>query len=420
MVTLEEFMNIFHLKESGYSISSISRMTGRDRKTIRKYLNKGKSKIPAVKPRLSKESILERFKPYVISLNKASTSELPPATVIYEQLVKRGYQGSLSLLRKWLQQYRAEHFPKVIIRYETAPGKQAQVDWGEKKLKDVLTGFVRKVYIFCMILSYSRTRFTWFAPRADMYHFMQGHILAFEYFGGVPEEILYDQNRCVVLKPGIKDVTINNRFLDFALHYNFTPLLCRPYRPETKGKVENTVKFVKQNFLAIQDTNNLFTLNRRKDGWLNKINQKVHSTTQEIPFKRLPQENLQDIKCFAPYDLHYLETRKVFNDATFSFNAQRYSVPPMYIGKSVSVKYRPPMERIDVYHLDKFITQHRTDSTDRYVIKRSHRHDLWKVWRGDKKLFYQQHRQDESNNHPLELYEQISLMEQFDVHSSTA
>ncbi len=97
-----------------------------------------------------------------------------------------------------------------------------------------------------------------------------GHILAFDYFGGVPEEILYDQNRCVVLKPGIKDVTINNRLLDFALIITLQSWLCRPYRPETKGKVENTVKFVKQNFLTIQDTNNIFVLNQRKKEWLNE------------------------------------------------------------------------------------------------------------------------------------------------------
>jgi len=419
MIRLEEFMDIFRLKETGYSISSISRITGKDRKTIRKYLLGGKSSKPEIKKRAKKESKLEVYKPYVLSLLKASESDFPPVTVIYEQLVKRGYSGSLSLLQKWFKEYREAHFPKVVIRYETPPGRQAQVDWGEKKIKDRLTGFVRKVYIFCMTLSYSRTRFTHFTPRADMYHFLLCHKLAFEYFGGVPEEILYDQNRCVVLKPGIKDISLNTRFLDFAHHYNFRPRLCRIYRPETKGKVENTVKYVKRNFLSIQDTNDITLLNRRKKEWLFKINNKVHSTTQEIPFKRLPKEKLPDIKRFPGYDIYYMETRRVFNDSTFSFQAQRYSVPPVYIGKTVTVKYRPPVSRIDVYFKEKFITQHRTDSFEQYVIKRSHRYELWQIWRHDKKLYYKKAKETKSSNHPLAVYEQIGLMEQLYAHTST-
>jgi transposase len=419
MIRLEEFMDIFRLKETGYSISSISRITGNDRKTIRKYLHGEKNQKPEIKKREKKESKLEVFKPYVKSLLKESDLEFPPATVIYEQIVKRGYTGCLSLVQKWLKEYRTEHFPKVVIRYETAPGQQAQVDWGEKKIKDKTTGLTKKVYIFCMTLSYSRTRFTHFTPRADMYHFLLCHKLAFEYFGGLPEEILYDQNRCVVLKPGIKDISLNSRFLDFAHHYNFRPRLCRIYRPETKGKVENTVKYVKGNFLSIQDTNNIAALNRRKRDWLFKINNKVHSTTKEIPFKRLPKENLQDIKLVSAYDLYYMESRKVFNDSTFSFRSQRYSVPPAYIGKTVTVKYRPSVERIDVYFKEKFLTQHRTDNIEQYIIKKSHRHEIWKIWRGDKKLYYKKAKETKQANHPLAVYEQIGLMEQLYAKSAT-
>jgi transposase len=420
MIKLEEFMDIFRLREMGYSISGISRETGKDRKTVRKYLNQGKSKIPAMKKHLPKDSKLEPFKEYIDSLLKGSETEFPPFTVIYEQIVKRGYNGSLSLVQKWFKIYREERFPKVVIRYETPAGQQAQVDWGEKKIKDKTTGIVRKVYIFCMTLSFSRTRFTHFTPRADMYNFLLCHKLAFEYFGGVPREILYDQNRCVVIKPGLKDIKLNRRFLDFALHYDFRPRLCRIYRPQTKGKVENTVKFVKQNFLSIQDTNDIKVLNRRKKDWLFKVNSRVHSTTKEIPFKRLAKENLSDIKTFSAYDLYYMETRKVFNDSTFSFYSQRYSVPPIYIGKTMTVKYRPNVSRIDVYFKEKFITQHRTDSPDQYVIKRSHRHSIWQIWRNDKKLYYKKSKETKTANHPLIVYEQIGLMEQLYAQSSNA
>ena len=206
-------------------------------------------------------------------------------------------------------------------------------------------------------------------------------------------------------------MTFNSRFLDFAHHYGFTPKVCQPYRPQTKGKVENAIKYVKRNFLSIQDTPHFSVLNQRKRQWLEKINNKVHTTTKEIPYKRLEQEKLNDIWCLPDYDLYYFETRKVFNDSTFSFYWQRFSVPPVYIGKQVTVKYRPNNSRLSVYYNDQLITEHRSDSGSQYVIKRSHRHDIWQIWRNDKKLFYQKAKQNKQYNHSLALYEQVVELE---------
>jgi transposase len=412
MVKLEEFMEIFRLKENGYSLSAISRMTGNDRKTVRKYLNKGKSKIPVMKPRKSKASKLQSFEKEILNLIKYSDLDFPPCPAIYERLVEKGYTGSLSLLQKWMSTYRQQHIPKVIIRYETPPGQQAQVDWGEKKIRDRRTGLVKKVYIFSMVLCWSRMRFACFVPKADMYYFLLCHKLAFKYLGGVPREILYDQNKCVLIKPGFKDIAFNRKFLDFAHHYDFVPRVCKPYRAQTKGKVENNIKYIKRNFLSLQDTHDLKDLNQRVKPWLEKVNHKVHSTIQEIPYKRLPKETLKLLDGMPDYDLFYFEPRKVFNDSTFSFHSKRYSVPPLYIGKTITVKYRPNQSSIDVYFKDERITQHRTDTWEQYVIKRSHSHEIWKVWRDDKKRFYQQHQKDKQANHPLALYEQISLLEE--------
>jgi transposase len=411
MLKLIEYMEILRLKERGYSISSISRMTGKDRKTVRKYLSKDKNETLKRKRVINRSSKLQSFEDYIVKLIYESNIEFPPCTVIYEQLVERGYGGSLSLVQKWVKQYKKTHQPKVVIRYETPPGLQAQVDWGEMKITDQKSGYKQKVYIFCMSLSYSRMRFVHFVSKADMYHFLLCHQKAFKYFEGIPLEILYDQNRCVITKPGIKDVNFNLRFLDFAHHYGFTPRVCRPYRPQTKGKVENTIKYVKRNFLSIQDTPMLSILNQRKKTWLEKINRKVHATTKEIPRKRLEAEKLTAIRSLPEYDLYYMETRKVFSDSTFSFHWQRFSVPPDYIGKRVTVKYRPNNARLSVYYRDKLITEHRTDSASQYVIKRSHRHSIWHIWRNDKRLFYQKAKQRKEYNHSLALYEEVSQME---------
>ncbi len=416
MIATEEWMDIFQLKEMGNTISAISRKTGLDRKTIRKYLLQGRSKIPILKARKNQESKLAPYEPDILKYLTDIEKYWPPCTTIYEQLEKKGYTGSLSLLQKWIKQYREQHLARVVVRFETPPGKQAQVDWGEQKIKDAQSGVVRKVYIFCMTLGYSRMRFVYFFPKADMYHFLLGHKLAFDYFGGVPQEILYDQNRCVVLKPAVRDAQLNAKFLDFALHYGFTPRVCRPYRPQTKGKVENLVKYVKKDFLSIQDTYDLKIINERGRGWSKKVNSRVHSTTQKIPLSQLKEEHLSAIKTKGDYELYYLETRKVFNDSTFSYRNRRFSVPPIYIGKMVTVKQKPLQERLDVYYQAKLITQHRTDTGDIYVVKRGHRWGVWKIWRNDKKLFYQQYQKEkskerETENHPLAVYEQVSQME---------
>lgn len=420
MVKLEEFMKIFLLKEQGFSISAISRETGLDRKTVRKYLKRGKDQKPAMRKSSSRLSKLEPFKDRIHCFLTLNENEFIPATVIYKRIVQQGYEGSLSLVQKHIQQYKETYLPKVVVRFETLPGEQAQVDWGEKKIRDSKSGLVRKVYVFCMTLGWSRMRFVHFFPRADMYHFLLGHQLAFNYFGGVTREILYDQNRCVLTKPGIKEVEFNMKMMDFAHHYGFLPRVCRPYRAQTKGKVENLVKYVKQNFLSTQTTPDLVILNHEKKGWLVQINNKVHSTTQEIPAKRWNAEELSPLPRIGHYDLYYLETRKVFNDSTFSFKRRRYSVPPEYVGKFLSIKYRPEMSRVDVFYKDRPITQHRTDeeSCGQYIIKRVHRHSIWKQWRYGNKILYRNAQKPKTENHCLSVYEEAAASDL--VHTNSA
>ena len=121
---------------------------------------------------------------------------------------------------------------------------------------------------------------------------------AFRYFGGYPEEILYDNMKQVVIKRLLKqeDSTLNRQFEDFAGFYGFKPILCRPYRGQTKGKVERTVQFVRDNFMVGIKYENLPDLNGQAQAWCNKVNGKVHATTNEIPFERLKSERLNPLR----------------------------------------------------------------------------------------------------------------------------
>lgn len=124
------------------------------------------------------------------------------------------------------------------------------------------------------------------------------HQNAFRYFGGYPEEMLYDNMKQVVIKRLLKqeDSTLNRQFEDFAGFYGFKPVLCRPYRGQTKGKVERTVQFVRDNFMVGIKYSSLNDLNGQALAWCNRVNAKVHATTNEIPFERLKKEGLSPLK----------------------------------------------------------------------------------------------------------------------------
>ena len=179
---------------------------------------------------------------------------------------------------------------KAAVRFETMLGKQGQTDWGS--FEDHLVyedGKWKKLYCFLMVLGYSRMRYIEFVTDMSTNTLIRCHQNAFRYFGGYPEEILYDNMKQVVIKRLLKqeDSTLNRQFEDFAGFYGFKPILCRPCRGQTKGKVERTVQFVRDNFMVGIKYESLSDLNGQAQAWCNKVNGKVHATTSEIPFERL-------------------------------------------------------------------------------------------------------------------------------------
>jgi len=172
------------------------------------------------------------------------------------------------------------------------------------------------------------------------------HVNAFRYLGGYPEEMLYDNMKQVVIKRLLKqaDSTLNRQFEDFAGFYGFKPVLCRPYRGQTKGKVERTVQFVKvertvqfvrDNFMIGIKYNSLDDLNGQALAWCNKVNNKIHATTGEIPLERLRKEGLNPLK--REYIIDQINLRRVQKDCLISYAGNQYSVPAEYVGKDVAV-----------------------------------------------------------------------------------
>jgi transposase len=334
MLSLQEWKMIRELKQSGLTISEISKRIGADRKTIRSALLK--NACPKYQ-RIKSHALLDDFKTYIETrLEKYNLT----SQKIFEEITTQGYLGKYGMVNKCVQKYKYEYKSKATLRFETIPGEQSQVDWAY--FGDFYDQDKRKIIRLCcfiMVLGYSRTRFIYFFDSDNTSNFLKGHNLAFTYFGGYSREILYDNLKSVVIKRAFKqiDSDFNKEFLEFSGFYGFKAVLAQPYRPQTKGKVEKTVRFVRDNFFNGSEFKSLAEVNAEACIWINKVNNQIHHTTHEKPSERLLKENLIPI-IGTLYDLSKIYYRKVQMDCHFSFRANFYSCKPEFAGKEVVIK----------------------------------------------------------------------------------
>ena len=330
MLSMEEQFMIRHLYNAGLTTSEICKKTGHDRKTVRKYRNAEGPKTYS--PRPKKPTLLDPYKDYI----KERLEKFPLSAVrILEEIQERGYTGSYTTVKNFVRPIKGSQQILAEYRYETKPGIQAQVDWGEVDTI-IVDGKKRKLYCFGMVLGYSRTRYTEFTLDVRTETFIQCHMNAFEYYGGLPKEILYDNTKNVVLRRALKssDSQWNPQFQDFFSHYGFIPRLCKPGKQgaKTKGKVERLIGYVKDNFYLGRDYESVQDLNAQRMGWLSRVNRKPHGTTRIPPLERLLEEKLVPFDERTPYQIARTEYRKISRDCFFSYMGNRYSVPWRYAG----------------------------------------------------------------------------------------
>ncbi len=316
------------------SISEIARQTGHDRKTIRKYIN---SETPPLrKERHKKPGKLDPFKDYITRrLDEHPFSALR----LYREIQDQGFTGKYGIVKNFIREIRPKMDVPAIYRYETKPGVQAQVDWAECG-KIEIDSKIRKLYCFTMILGFSRMRFAEFTLQTDVFTLIQCHKNAFDYFGGYPQEILYDNMKQIVLdrKQVSSESKWNQKFEDFFKHYGFIPRLCRPYRPQTKGKIESTVKFVKRDFFMGGNFTSFSDINQKLQQWLLRVNSSIQGTTHEIPAEKLKHENLNRLDEVTPYQITKEESRKISPDSHLSYLGNKYSVPYKFAGRTARLQ----------------------------------------------------------------------------------
>jgi len=355
MLKVEERFMIKDLHRKGLTISDIARVTGRDRKTIRSVVNG--SVNPPPRKRKKRASKLDPFVPY---LERRIEEGVLNCNKLFDEIRRQGYEGGKSTLKYCVQPYREARQQDATVRFETLPGEQAQVDWGH-------FGFIehhgrrRKLYGFVMTLGWSRASYLEFTVSADAAWWLRCHVHAFRYFGGVPEVVLHDNLKTAVLEREV-DGTIhwNPRYLDFAHYYGFTPKACRPYRAQTKGKVESGIRYVRGNFWPGLRFFDLVDLNEQALGWLDMTaNVRVHGTTGEVPFDRLAVEPLQSMAGKPDYDTSLITFRRVTKDCFISYDGNYYSVPAKYARKTVEVKETEDGQLIILNTEDEEVARHR-------------------------------------------------------------
>jgi transposase len=333
MLKEEEFFLIRDLSSQNLSISEIARQTGFDRKTVRKYIKL--KTLPEPQKRPGRKSKLDLFKPYILEkLNEGPYT----AARLYREIKEMGFDGGKTIVKDFIKEVRPKQGVPAVLRYETKPGVQAQVDWGELGTIEV-DGKLKKLFCFNMILGYSRMRYVEFTLSMDTPTLIQCHLNAFDYFGGCTQEILYDNMKQVVIRRALKvsDSEWNSQFEDFFKCYGFIPRLCRPYRPQTKGKIENTVGYVKRDFFLGSRFTSLEDLNAQVHKWLERVNSTVHGTTYQVPLERFKEEKLNPLGQAPPYKVVHKETRKISRDCYISFLGNKYSVPYRFAGRTAEL-----------------------------------------------------------------------------------
>ena len=392
MIRKEDFAVMKALAQRGVYLKDIALELGVHPRTVSRAL--ARQGAPE-RGRRKSESKLDPHKP---TIDRLLTEGVWNAKVIWREIQAEGYTGRYTILRDYIQPKRALRPGRATVRFETEPGQQLQSDWGEHLTE--IAGAAVKVHFIVNELGYSRRFHFWCTDCEDAEHTYEGLIRSLEYFGGVPHEVLVDNQKAAVLQPRGKDqpALFNERFVDLAAHYGFIPRACRPYRARTKGKDERMVGYVQQNFFVrYRAFESLVHMNQLAEQWLaQEADQRLQSTVKEVVAERFARERPALLPLPAQrYDTSYQEWRHVSWDGYIEVRGNRYSVPAALAGQLVAVRIGLD-ESLRVYASEQLVASHTLQIGRKgWVTTPEHHAALWEQTLGV------EHR-------PLEVYEEAA------------
>jgi transposase len=335
------------LQAQGMTQVEIAAAIGKCERTIRNYLKNE----PRKRKKTERPSRLDPYRAFIKDIIQENPSY--NGVKIFERIQKMGFTGHISIVKEYITELRKSENRKAVIRFETEPGHQAQVDWVLLG-KQCIDGEIRKLYAFTMVMGYSRMPFVCFTTKMDSATLLESHIRAFTWFGGIPDEILYDNMKTAWVYDGEKWQT-NRQLSLFAYYYRFIPKRCRIHRPQTKGKVERFNKYLRDSFFCDYDGRGLSipSLNEDVQHWIGKI-----QDNRLVQFNKSRRERFNDEKKYlhevssVPFDVRNTLPVIVNRESCITYQTNKYSVPPVYIGKTMTLKPFIDGRRIEVFDQD--------------------------------------------------------------------
>jgi transposase len=347
--TIAEIYRMTH--ELKLSDREIARQLHICRKTVRKYIDNPFVQKAVRKPRSSK---LDPFKPVIREL----LEQWPRASAasVKQRLQHLGYTGGKSILQEYVAAVRNVQNPtRAYLRIESSPGDCFQIDWGHFGSIDY-QGNQRKLYAFCCVECHSRRLYVEFTHSQCFETFLRCHIHAFQFMGGIARECLYDNLASAVTEHDGRIVRFNPRFLAFARDLGFYPKACNKAAGWEKGKVENSVKYLRNNFWPLRTFMDLSDVNSQVRQWLEQIaNKRIHRETRQTPEERFRPECLNPLPPILP-DCRDTANPLVRKDARLPFDGNRYCVHPRYCGFHLTV--RADSQSAAIYDHDKELTRY--------------------------------------------------------------
>lgn len=301
----EQRVLLRHYLQQGLGKAEIARNLGVSRRTVYHWIQTGQldreldNEAVRYTPRPPVQRKIDPFCPIVL----ARLAEYPKlsATRLRDEIQAAGYAGGYTQVKEYVRQVRPMPVPDPVVRFETPPGWQAQVDFAEFRLP------WGKRFALLVVLGYSRLLWMQFYSRQTMSVLTRGLEQAFAMFGGVPAEVLFDQMKAVIVddqRPAGGKLLENIEFLRFAAHWGFRVRACRPYRAKTKGKVERPISYVRQSFFYGREFLNDADLNAQALSWaIQTANVRLHRTTRECPLVRFERDERAQLRPLAlqPY-----------------------------------------------------------------------------------------------------------------------
>ena len=362
MLDRRTIFEIHRLKNMGMKQRQIARELRIGRATVKKYFNNPEKTF------CSKASRGSKLDPFKDDIGRYLEDEPDvKATVIMQRLQQKGFVGEITILRKYLKKMRGKSKNREpYIRFESDPGEQMQVDWGH--FGSLGYGeHKRKLYALVVIESYSRKLYVEFTHSQKQESLHQGLLNAFVYFEGTPKNILVDNMVTAVIERDRTLIRFNEAFLDFLRTFGINPVACNVRSPHEKGKVESSIKYLRNNFWPLRSFTDLASVQAQVGEWLETVaNKRIHQTTGQPPDDRFKDVSLRPLPELLP-DCRETLQAPVYKDFAVRFDCNTYTVPPWTIGKKLTLK--ADNTTITLYHKQKAVASHKRSWCKRQRIE---------------------------------------------------